>query len=237
MLNFAPDTGTERILTALLFLPLFCADVFVFITFKKGRLLSLKNMRLALTILSAAVYAFSFPSFLNLQGFGFLIFAAFIPLLIVFKISSVKRGIFYGIAFGIIQTMIINYWLATFSLVSLQFVTALYTALFTFFMMFAVYVYKKSKYGWLLFPFAWIVFEWARSIRIFRISLVPYRICALQISSNNSDCFCYRYLGNFIFLQFSSIHQQLNIYPEKIPIAESEGIPFRQKTTLKIQIL
>ncbi len=30
-------------------------------------------------------------------------------------------------------------------------------------MVFAVYIYKKSEYGWLLFPFAWIVFEWARS--------------------------------------------------------------------------
>ena len=181
-------------------------------------------MRLALTILSAAVYAFSFPSFLNLQGFGFLIFAAFIPLLIVFKISSVKRGIFYGIAFGIIQTMIINYWLATFSLVSLQFVTALYTALFTFFMMFAVYVYKKSKYGWLLFPFAWIVFEWARSSGF---SAYPWCLTGSAL---------YRYLP---IIQIASVTGIWGIsffavlintsaaeyISRKIPIAESEGIP------------
>lgn len=163
VLSFAPDTGTERFLTALLFLPLLSADIYTAFLFRQSRILSLKNLRLPLTLFSAFLYAFSFPSFLCLKGFGFLIFTAFIPLLIVFKISSLHRGIFYGIAFGIIQTMIINYWLATFSLVSLQFVTALYTFLFTFFMIFAVYIYKKSEFGWLLFPFAWIVFEWARS--------------------------------------------------------------------------
>ena len=163
VLSFAPDTGTERLLTALLFLPFLSADIYAAVVFRQGSFYSMKNLRLPLTLFSALLYAFSFPSFLYLKGLGFLIFTAFIPLLIVFKISSLHRGIFYGIAFGIIQTMIINYWLATFSLVSLQFVTALYTLLFTFFMIFAVYIYKNSKYGWLLFPFAWTVFEWARS--------------------------------------------------------------------------
>ena len=163
VLSFAPDTRTERFLTTLLFLPLLTADIYAALIFRRDRIFSLNSLRLPLTLLSALLYAFSFPSFLYLKGFGFLIFTAFIPLLVVFKISSLHRGIFYGIAFGIIQTMIINYWLATFSLVSLQFVTALYTILFTFFMIFAVYIYKKSKYGWFLFPFAWIVFEWARS--------------------------------------------------------------------------
>ena len=163
VLSFAPDTGTERLLTAFLFMPILFADIFASVKFRKEKLLSFKNMRLPLTLLSSILYAFAFPSFINLEGWGFLIFIAFIPLLIVFKYSSIHRGIFYGIAFGIFQTMIINYWLATFSLVSLQFVTALYSGMFTFFMAFAVYIYKKSKYGWLLFPFAWIVFEWARS--------------------------------------------------------------------------
>ena len=163
VLSFAPDTRTERFLTVILFLPLLAADISAAFIFRRNRLFSLKSLRLPLTLVSALLYAFSFPSFLYLEGFGFLIFTAFIPLLIVFKESSLHRGMFYGIVFGIIQTMIINYWLATFSLVSLQFVTALYTFLFTFFMIFAVYIYKKSKFGWLLFPFAWIVFEWARS--------------------------------------------------------------------------
>ena len=163
VLSFAPDTGTERLLTVLLFLPFLSADIFASMIFRQGRLLSMRNLRLSLTLLSALLYALSFPSFLYLKGFGFLIFTAFIPLLIVFKISSLHRGVFYGIAFGIIQTMIINYWLATFSLVSLQFVTALYTLLFTFFMIFAVYIYRRSSFGWILFPFAWTVFEWARS--------------------------------------------------------------------------
>ena len=163
VLSFAPDTGTERLLTAFLFMPILFADIFASVKFRKEKLLSFKNMRLPLTLLSSILYAFAFPSFINLEGWGLLIFIAFIPLLIVFKYSSIHRGIFYGIAFGIFQTMIINYWLATFSLVSLQFVTALYSGMFTFFMAFAVYIYKKSKYGWLLFPFAWIVFEWARS--------------------------------------------------------------------------
>ena len=163
VLSFAPDTGTERLITALLFTPLLAADIFASLVFRREKLLSINSMRLPLTLLSALLYAFSFPSFLHLEGFGILIFIAFIPLLIVFKISSVRRAVFYGIAFGIFQTMIINYWLATFSLVSLQFVTILYTLLFTFFMSFSVYIYRKSKIGWLLFPFAWIVFEWARS--------------------------------------------------------------------------
>jgi apolipoprotein N-acyltransferase len=163
VLSFAPDTGTERLLTFILFLPFICADIFAAVSFRAGKLLSLKNMRLPLTLLSALLYAFSFPSFLDIQGWGFLIFIAFIPLLAVIKISSIHRGIFYGIVFGIFQTMIINYWLATFSLVSLQFVTVLYTGLFTFFMIFTVYIYKKSSFGWILFPVSWIVFEWARS--------------------------------------------------------------------------
>lgn len=163
VLSFAPDTGTERFLTFILFLPFICADVFAALIFRTGKLKEMKNMRLPLTLLSSILYAFSFPSFLNIEGWGFLIFTAFIPLLAVIKISSIHRGIFYGIVFGILQTMIINYWLATFSLVSLQFVTLLYTGLFTFFMIFTVYIYKKSSFGWILFPVSWIVFEWARS--------------------------------------------------------------------------
>ena len=163
VLSFAPDTSTERLLTAFLFLPLLAADIFAAVKFGKKKIFSPDNMNLPLTLLSSLLYAFSFPSFLNIDGWGFLIFISFIPLLTVLKNTSVRRGIFYGIVFGIFQTMIINYWLATFSLVSLQFVTVLYTLLFTFFMSFAVFIYKKSRAGWLLFPFAWIVFEWARS--------------------------------------------------------------------------
>ena len=162
VLSFAPDTKTERLISVLLYLPFLSSDICAMFLLRKVKVLSLKFLRLSLTLLSSVLYALSFPSFININGYGFVIFFSFVPLLFVLKNSGTLRGIFYGITFGIFQTMIINYWLATFSLVSLQFVTLLYTALFTLFMIFSVSVYK-NRYGWALFPFAWVVFEWARS--------------------------------------------------------------------------
>ena len=119
---------------------------------------------LPLTLLSALLYAFAFPSFLSTNGWGALAFIALVPLLVVFYEAPYSWSVFYGVAFGVIETMITNYWLGTFSLVSLQFVTVVTAGEFILFMMFMLVLFKRLPgIGFLIVPMAWAAFDWLKS--------------------------------------------------------------------------
>ncbi|MGI9256432.1 MAG: apolipoprotein N-acyltransferase [Salinispira sp.] len=147
-LNLAIDTRTERIEVLLqygLYLLVFPAALSLLTVADKGR-----NRRacgrilrhMGLVVGSALMHAFSFPSVLSANGFGALAWISLVPLFFVLRKSSFKRFLFYGLLWMFLSLLIRNYWLGTFSLVSLQ-----------------VLIILMAVYGLLFFLILWF-FEW-----------------------------------------------------------------------------
>ncbi len=75
------------------------------------------------------------------------------------------RGILYGTLAGVLQTMISNYWLGTFNLLTLQFVTVVTALEYVPFMAATLVIFRRAgKLGFLVFPAAWTVFDWLRGM-------------------------------------------------------------------------
>ncbi len=119
---------------------------------------------LPLVLIGAFLYVLAFPSFLDLAGIGALGFVCLVPLLIVLYRVPFGWGIFYGTAFGVLETMLTNFWLGTFSLVSLQFVTGVMILEFALFMTLLLWLFRRLKaFGYLIVPIAWVGFDLLRS--------------------------------------------------------------------------
>ncbi len=67
-----------------------------------------------LLIISAFIFALSFPSFLNVNGFWVLSFIALIPMFAVIHNTKWYLTPIYGFIYGFIFYLIFNYWLKTF---------------------------------------------------------------------------------------------------------------------------
>ena len=68
-------------------------------------------------------------------------------------------------AAGALQTMITNYWLGTFNLLTLQFVTVVTTLQYVIFMAVGTRISRRAgSLGFLVFPAAWVLFDWLRSL-------------------------------------------------------------------------
>jgi len=65
-------------------------------------------------IISAFVFAISFPSFLNLNGIWILSFIALIPMFMVIHNTKWYLTPFYGFLYGFVFYLLFNYWLKTF---------------------------------------------------------------------------------------------------------------------------
>lgn len=187
-LNLALDTHLERLRSSLQFAPLLLANLIVIIFLRLkyktlrqkafgqksyykdksgGRLSStFRIWGLFWALLSAFLYAVSFPSFLNLQGFAYLAWVSLVPLFLVIRYSSFKGAVLYGITFGVVQTMLTNYWLGTFQLLSLQVVSVFFVIYYLLFMLPTVWLYHKleaSRLRFLIFPVVWVLFDFLRS--------------------------------------------------------------------------
>ncbi len=173
-LTLAPDSQTERLNSILRFMPFLLLDVGAVIVWRMYRPKTAKKVigypsaeavwALFYMLLSAAAYAFAFPSFLYLPGIAPLAYVALIPLILVLRSSSYGWSVLYGTGFGIIQTMLTNYWLGTFSLISLQFITIYYGFIYFLFMLILVWLLKKSgKFHFLIFALAWTTFDYLRT--------------------------------------------------------------------------
>jgi apolipoprotein N-acyltransferase len=169
--SLAPDSTIQRINSALRYLPFLLADLFVYIRFrlyKRTAFAALTGRRggagmwgLALSIGAAALYAFSLPSFLSLQGFPLLAFIFLPPLLITFRRNRYGWALLYGVTFGVVQTMLSNYWLGTYSLLSFHFVTLIMLAEYTLFFIPALAVVKRlRRWDFLLLPVMWTAFDY-----------------------------------------------------------------------------
>jgi apolipoprotein N-acyltransferase len=116
-------------------------------------------------ILSAALFALSFPSFVRLDGIGPLAWICLVPLFLVLLTTSAPKGIFYGVVFGVLQTLIINYWHGTYKYVTLHMITIAFVVEYLIFMVVLVWLIKKGgKWGFLIAAAAWVLFDYCRSI-------------------------------------------------------------------------
>jgi apolipoprotein N-acyltransferase len=113
------------------------------------------------------MFGFSFPSVVRLDGLGMLAWVAIVPLLLVLITAKPPMAVFYGVVFGTLQSLIINYWLGTYNYVTLHLITIALTVEFLLFMTVLVPLIRLSgRWGFLLVPAAWVAFDYLRSIGI-----------------------------------------------------------------------
>jgi apolipoprotein N-acyltransferase len=115
------------------------------------------------TFLSALLYGWAFPSAVNLDGFFFLGWICLVPFLLVIIYSRYHWGLFYGISFGAMQALVINYWQGTFDYVSLNLVIIAFIIQYLIFMLPFVWLVKKAgKWGFLMVPVLWVSYDFIR---------------------------------------------------------------------------
>lgn len=174
-LRLAPDSAVERFNSLLRYLPLLLFHLYMIIYFRirkrkvfrkyTGTASLYGSWGLFLALLSAVCYTIALPSFVRLDGIPILGWFCMLPLFAAIRKNPRRWGVFYGVFFGVIQTMLCNYWLGTFSLISLQFITVYYLILYTVFM--TALVNLLPKLGMLTLiavPAAWTAFDFLRSL-------------------------------------------------------------------------
>ena len=177
-LRLAPNTLQERLSAAVRFVPLLAVDLALCILAVTPGVKRMKSFDgvveawgLPLSILSGVLYALAFPSFLDANGIPALGFICLIPLFLVLPRVGLGRGIFYGTVFGLVQSLLINYWLGTFDLVSLQFQTVVSLVEYLPFMTASLLLLKLAgrsgagrRFSFLVFPACWTLFDYLRSL-------------------------------------------------------------------------
>ena len=174
-LRLAPNSTQERTSALIRFLPLLVLDVAWYEIPRLGRSSKIRPAlgvrsavgvwSLGLAVLSGTLSALSFPSFLRTAGLPALGWISLVPLFLALGEATLPLGIFYGTLAGLLQTMISNYWLGTFNLLTLQFVSAVTLLEYIPFMAVALLLLRPAgRLGFLVFPAAWTVFDWLRSM-------------------------------------------------------------------------
>ncbi len=183
--RLALDTRAERLAAAVRYLPMLAADLAAYLC---GRLSSraapgrswgpaaagaearlpavgLRQWALPLVLLSVALTVLSFPSFAVLNGLGFLSFVALIPLFLVVESCPLVAGWLYLAAYGVLQGMLLSFWLGTFSLVTLQLVTGFFLLAHGLFFLPVLWLVRRlSSWRFLALALAWVLFEYLRSL-------------------------------------------------------------------------
>ncbi len=125
----------------------------------------MRRWALPLVLLSVALGVLSFPSFAALDGLGFLCFAALVPLFLVVESCSLTAGWLYVSAYGVLQGMLVSYWLGTFSLVTLQLSTGFFLLTHGLFFLPALWLVRRLRsLRFLALALAWVLFEYLRSL-------------------------------------------------------------------------
>jgi apolipoprotein N-acyltransferase len=182
-IQLAPDTRTERLLVAGKFLPLVLTDLAVW-----GHYGIVRNPRrernipAVLMLLAVALSVLSFPSFVHKEGIPLLGWFSLAPLFVLLRREvehhRAGRAIWYGLLYGVLFTLLGNYWLGTFNLISLQAVGVIFFGFYLLYMPVAVGMLvvlraagerTGAAVGYLRFatvlilPLTWTTFELARS--------------------------------------------------------------------------
>ncbi len=163
-LSLAIDTTTERAIAAARYLPFVLAVLLLHLHLA----VRLNRYGMLLTLLSVGLTVLSFPSAATLQGVGFLGWISLVPLIYTLWRSSYWNVLFYGVTYGVLATLLSNYWLGTFSLVSLLAVVVIFLGFYTLFMVpfgGVVLALRRSSPGMRVFvtAAAWTLFELFRS--------------------------------------------------------------------------
>jgi len=118
-------------------------------------------------VLSAVLFSLCFPSASSLEGFGWLAWFCLAPLFLVLLTNKPGTAIFYGVVFGTLQALIINYWHGTYDYVTLHLITIAFVVEYTLFMVCLVGLIRATgKWGVLAVPAAWALFDYVRSIGV-----------------------------------------------------------------------
>ncbi len=174
-LRLAPNSTQERLSAFLRFVPLLALDTVWYLYFRLRRPALARHAlgggrythtwALPLAILSGILYALAFPSFIRTAGVPLLGYVCLVPLLLCLAEVPAPWGVMYGTLAGVLQTMISNYWLGTFNLLTLQFVSVITALEYLPFMAVSVVILRRSRgAGFIVFPIAWTVFDWLRSM-------------------------------------------------------------------------
>ncbi|MBN1649616.1 MAG: apolipoprotein N-acyltransferase [Spirochaetales bacterium] len=169
--TIAADTRTEQFYAFVRFLPLFLLNVWLWIRHRlknrpePGPAGIIRSVSFALSTVSAVLYTLCFPNELVLWGIPVLAWIALVPLFLVFYYSSFGRAFFYGLVFGSVQSILINFWQSTYSFVGLQIVASgliIEYTLFLLVLLAILHIFKKHRL-FLIAPI-WTLFEYLRSI-------------------------------------------------------------------------
>ena len=162
-LKLAPDSWTERLVAFVRYGPLLLSGIGVYVWRRRNR--GPDPWRLPTVLFSSLLTTLSFPSFLHLDGYGVLAWVALIPLFSVLFRADRKAIVFYGTVYGTYTSTLINFWLGTFSLVSLQVIILIQgTFYFLFMIVFAPLVVRvHPPYRFVLGAALFTLFEYARS--------------------------------------------------------------------------
>jgi len=132
--------------------------------FNLKRAVSLVIVEVALLSLSALLFALSHPSFLSIDGWGFLAFVALIPLIPVLRRVGWTKAFLYGPLYALISYSIFNFWLTNFHPVASLVVNVIY--MFYFLFLFPALKLADQQWGdWAFIPQAllWMTYEYLRT--------------------------------------------------------------------------
>jgi apolipoprotein N-acyltransferase len=202
-LKLAESTTVEQLYALLRFGPILIIDgvYHVLRTLEKRRQMRLEPKErwvhryvaawaLPWVVLSAVLFGFAFPSSLRLDGMSWLAWFCLVPLFLVLLSVKPAKGVFYGVVFGTLQSLIVNYWHGTYDYVTLHLITSAFFLEYVLFMLVLVWLIRGSgKWGFLTVPCAWVLFDYIRSIGVLGypwsiIGTTQYRFLSLiQIAS------------------------------------------------------
>lgn len=132
-------------------------------TNKPSRVLNL-FIDLALIVVAALLFTAAFPNPLNHDGFGFLGFAALLPVPLLVRRASWRVIAPYGFVYGFITYSLFNYWLLNFHPLAIFIVPLIYAVYFT-----ALFPALKladrafPHYGFLVQLCFWLAYEYLRT--------------------------------------------------------------------------
>ncbi len=160
--QLAPDTTQERWIAVRRYSPSLAAAIVLYgMAFFRGLG---RDGGILLVLASIALSVVSYPSFVATEGIGAVGWVMLVPLFVALRRATAARHVWYLLLYGLFFTLLGNYWLGTFSLVSLQTVGIIF---FVYYLLFGVvtallrgYV---GKWSWLFYPAVWTLFEFARS--------------------------------------------------------------------------
>lgn len=172
-LRLAPDSSIQRLNAVLRYGPLLLLDTAVFFGVRaafpgrgEGRV---RRWSTFFSLVSALLVTLSLPSVPFPEGAPLLACLAPVPLLAVLARSSFRRALFAGISYGTLQALLGNYWLGTYDLLTLHFVTFFHAAIYSIFVPILLVLSRAlpgetgRRLRLPLIALLWVAFDFVRS--------------------------------------------------------------------------